>query len=119
MYPFWSVGALSTSSPFYTSGPTQGCGECFQITCQNEGGQYAVSAAWYTVALPALAGYAPPSSFKTQSLDNVNHLAANLSAAHLTHRSDTSLVDKLYALLPSPGCRGAAMLTPPSVRSPS
>lgn len=25
-YPFWSVGALSTSNMYYTAGPVQGCG---------------------------------------------------------------------------------------------
>ena len=25
-YPYWSVGALSTSSSYYSDGPVQGCG---------------------------------------------------------------------------------------------
>ncbi|CAL8462621.1 g2154 [Coccomyxa elongata] len=40
-YPYWSVGALSTSSTFYISGPVQGCGQCFQVECLQNAGQYA------------------------------------------------------------------------------
>lgn len=42
-YPFWSVAALSTSNRFYKAGPINGCGECFEIRCQNSGGKFAVS----------------------------------------------------------------------------
>ena len=41
-YPYWSVAALSTKNRFYTAGPANGCGECFEIQCQNSGGQFAV-----------------------------------------------------------------------------
>ncbi|BDA46491.1 probable Expansin-A7 at N-terminal half [Coccomyxa sp. Obi] len=40
-YPYWSVGALSTSSTYYTSGPVQGCGECFEVECLQNAGQFA------------------------------------------------------------------------------
>ncbi len=30
-YPFWSVGALSTSNHFYLNEPQQACGECFEV----------------------------------------------------------------------------------------
>eukprot|EP00884_Botryococcus_braunii_P022964 jgi/Botrbrau1/9351/Bobra.354_2s0009.1 len=39
-YPFWSVAALAHSSPFYMAGPVQGCGQCFQIECVNDGSQF-------------------------------------------------------------------------------
>ncbi|KAK9798174.1 hypothetical protein WJX73_006947 [Symbiochloris irregularis] len=41
-YPFWSVAALSTSNSFYKAGPANGCGECFEIQCINEGGPWAI-----------------------------------------------------------------------------
>ncbi|DBA74271.1 hypothetical protein WJX77_004676 [Trebouxia sp. C0004] len=40
-YPFWSVAALSTQNQFYLAGPANGCGECFEIQCLNNGGQFA------------------------------------------------------------------------------
>ncbi|KAK9820245.1 hypothetical protein WJX72_007952 [[Myrmecia] bisecta] len=40
-YPFWSVAALNPSNQFYKAGPIQGCGQCFQIECVNDGGKYA------------------------------------------------------------------------------
>ena len=48
-YPFWSVAALSTSNRFYKAGPGNGCGECFEIQCQNSGGQFPVSFAPYKI----------------------------------------------------------------------
>ena len=42
VYPFWSVGALSTSNSFSLAGPSTGCGQCFEVQCVNSGGQFAV-----------------------------------------------------------------------------
>ncbi|KAK9906413.1 hypothetical protein WJX75_001467 [Coccomyxa subellipsoidea] len=39
-YPFWSVGALATSSIYYQQGPVQGCGQCFEIECLQNAGQF-------------------------------------------------------------------------------
>jgi len=41
VYPYWSVGALSTSNSFSLAGPSTGCGQCFEIQCMNSGGQFA------------------------------------------------------------------------------
>ena len=41
-YPFWSVAALSTSNAYFLGGPLQGCGQCFQIECLQDGGPHAV-----------------------------------------------------------------------------
>lgn len=41
-YPFWSVAALSTSNAYFLGGPLQGCGQCFQIECLQNGGPHAV-----------------------------------------------------------------------------
>lgn len=30
-YPFWAVGALSTSNHFFLNEPQQACGECFEV----------------------------------------------------------------------------------------
>ncbi len=43
VWPYWVVGALSPSNSFYAAGPMNGCGQCFEIICENTGGQYAVS----------------------------------------------------------------------------
>ncbi|KAK9869002.1 hypothetical protein WJX84_008231 [Apatococcus fuscideae] len=40
-WPYWSVGALSSSNMFYSEGPINGCGQCFEVQCVNSGGQYA------------------------------------------------------------------------------
>ncbi|KAK9850628.1 hypothetical protein WJX84_001010 [Apatococcus fuscideae] len=40
-WPYWSVGALSSSNMFYSAGPINGCGQCFEIQCVNSGGEYA------------------------------------------------------------------------------
>ncbi|CAK0756698.1 hypothetical protein CVIRNUC_002477 [Coccomyxa viridis] len=40
-WPYWSVGALSTSNIHYGQGPVRGCGECFEVECQQSGGQFA------------------------------------------------------------------------------
>ncbi|KAK9855456.1 hypothetical protein WJX84_002873 [Apatococcus fuscideae] len=39
-FPYWSVGALSTSNLFFEEGPVQGCGMCFQIQCINDGSAF-------------------------------------------------------------------------------
>ena len=36
-WPFWSAGALSTSNQFFLSGPVQGCGMCFEVSCLERG----------------------------------------------------------------------------------
>ena len=36
-WPYWTVGALSTSSSFFEAGPLQGCGECFELQCVENG----------------------------------------------------------------------------------
>ena len=33
VWPYFSVAALAPSNPFYKEGPTNGCGQCFQISC--------------------------------------------------------------------------------------
>ncbi|CAL8462617.1 g2150 [Coccomyxa elongata] len=40
-YPYWSVGALSTSNIYYGAGPVKGCGECFEVQCLQNNGQFA------------------------------------------------------------------------------
>lgn len=30
-YPFWAVGALSTSNHYFINEPQQACGECFEV----------------------------------------------------------------------------------------
>ncbi|BDA46490.1 probable Expansin-A2 at N-terminal half [Coccomyxa sp. Obi] len=40
-YPYWSVAALSTQNMYYLAGPVQGCGECFEIECLQNNGQFA------------------------------------------------------------------------------
>ncbi|KAK9867754.1 hypothetical protein WJX84_004352 [Apatococcus fuscideae] len=40
-WPYWSVGALSPSNMFYSAGPINGCGQCFEIQCVDSGGQFA------------------------------------------------------------------------------
>ncbi|KAK9819790.1 hypothetical protein WJX72_002423 [[Myrmecia] bisecta] len=40
-FPYWSVAALPPNNRFFTAGPLNGCGQCFQIQCVNDGGQYA------------------------------------------------------------------------------
>jgi hypothetical protein len=32
-YPFWAVGALSTSNHYFLNEPQQACGECFEVPC--------------------------------------------------------------------------------------
>lgn len=34
-WPFWSVGALSTSNVFYDSLPVSGCGICIEVRCED------------------------------------------------------------------------------------
>ncbi|KAK9839053.1 hypothetical protein WJX74_008497 [Apatococcus lobatus] len=41
VWPYWVVGALSPSNSYYAAGPMNGCGQCFQIVCENSGGQFA------------------------------------------------------------------------------
>jgi len=36
-WPYWTVGALSTSNSFFEAGPLQGCGECFELQCVEDG----------------------------------------------------------------------------------
>ncbi len=43
-WPYWSVGALSSSNMFYSAGPINGCGQCFEVQCVNSGGEFAVRA---------------------------------------------------------------------------
>ncbi|BDA46488.1 probable Expansin-A7 [Coccomyxa sp. Obi] len=40
-WPYWSVGALSTSNMYYSEGPVNGCGECFEVQCLQNSGQFA------------------------------------------------------------------------------
>lgn len=34
-YPFWAVGALSTSNHYFQNEPEQACGECFEVPCMD------------------------------------------------------------------------------------
>ena len=36
------MAALSTSNAYFLGGPLQGCGQCFQIECLQDGGPHAV-----------------------------------------------------------------------------
>lgn len=40
-WPFRSVAALPTTGQGYLAGPAQGCGLCFQITCVDDGPEFA------------------------------------------------------------------------------
>lgn len=42
-YPYWTVAALSPANQFAMAGPSEGCGQCFEIQCLNSGGEFAVS----------------------------------------------------------------------------
>lgn len=35
VYPYFSVAALSPSNHYYQSDPLKGCGQCFQIQCED------------------------------------------------------------------------------------
>lgn len=75
-YPFWSVAALSTSNRFYKAGPANGCGECFEIQCQNSGGKFAVS----STAISALSGrLCKGSMFATARLPGQSFVAVCLA----------------------------------------
>ncbi|KAK9819887.1 hypothetical protein WJX72_003612 [[Myrmecia] bisecta] len=43
VWPYWSVGALSTKNSYYLAGPVDACGQCFELECVNDlpGSRYA------------------------------------------------------------------------------
>ena len=40
-WPFLSIAALPTTGQGYLAGPAQGCGICYQLTCVDDGPQFA------------------------------------------------------------------------------
>jgi len=69
-WPYWSVAALSVKNPFYVNGPVNGCGQCFEVQCVDDGA-------------PAFQGRCHPNSSERSIVVQITDACPECGAEHM------------------------------------